>query len=409
MKSVLHYGNGEAIRLELAEGSLVADCAMPRGEPVDAAAATRKALIEPVDFPPLATAIVPGDQVTIALGHGVPQAAHIVQPIVELICEQGVSPQSITILRTAEDARSAGEAPTDRLSPECRSGVRVVVHHPDVRSELSYLANTTEGHPVYLNRALCDADMVLPIGRASWKRAGAGFTAWETLYPTFSDTATQDRFVKLNVSTSNRAARTNARQEVREVDWLLGVLAAVQVVPAGGGGVLQVYVGQPDEVRRLARRHGEQAWNFSVPHRASLVVAAIEGDSSEQTWESVGRALAAASRAVAENGAIAVCTKLEAPPGPGIQHLGEVEDLQRALREIRRSPPADALPATQMAKAMDRARVYLLSGLDDEVVETLGMAPVADADEIPRLAARHESCILLGNAQHAAAIPLDDE
>ncbi len=71
------------------------------------------------------------------------QAAHIVQPIVELICEQGVSPQSITILRTAEDARSACEAPTDRLSPECRSGVRVVVHHPDVRSELSYLANTT--------------------------------------------------------------------------------------------------------------------------------------------------------------------------------------------------------------------------------------------------------------------------
>jgi nickel-dependent lactate racemase len=339
----------------------------------------------------------------------VPQSAEIVRAVVESVCEHGVEPGLITILRTSDDAQAGGEPPDNRLSAAHRSAVSVVVHNPETRSELAYLASTADGQTIYLNRALSDADLVVPIGRASWRRAGDGFATLETLYPTFSDVATQDRFAKLTLSAANRSARADARQEVREVNWLLGVLFAVQVVPAGSGGVLDIIAGQPDAVRRLARERCEQAWNFTVPHRASLVVAAIEGDSSEQTWESVGRALAAASRAVSDNGTIAICTQLDARPGPSIKHLGEAEDLHQAVRQIRKQRAADALPATQLARAMDRARVYLLSGLDDELVEALGMAPVSAADDIPRLAARHASCILLGNAQHAVATPLSDD
>jgi hypothetical protein len=170
-----------------------------------------------------------------------------------------------------------------------------------------------------------------------------------------------------------------------------------------------VIAGRPDSVRKAARDRCDAAWSFTVPRRASLVVAAIEGSAAEQTWESVGRAVAAASRAVADNGAIAICSQLGAQPGPAVRFVGEAEDLHRAMRRIRKDRPTDALPATQLARAMDRARVYLLSELDDDVVEELGMAPVSSADDIPRLAARHDSCILLGNAQHAVAIPLADD
>jgi len=41
-----------------------------------------------------------------------------------------------------------------------------------------------------------------------------------------------------------------------------------------------------------------------------------------------------------------------------------------------------------------------LSRVDANVVETLGIAPVAGVQEIARLAARQSSCILLGNAQN---------
>jgi hypothetical protein len=49
----------------------------------------------------------------------------------------------------------------------------------------------------------------------------------------------------------------------------------------------------------------------------------------------------------------------------------------------------------------------LLSGLDESVVEDLGLGHVAKAEEINRLGRQHDTCILLANAQHACFTPLD--
>ena len=40
-----------------------------------------------------------------------------------------------------------------------------------------------------------------------------------------------------------------------------------------------------------------------------------------------------------------------------------------------------------------------------DLVQQLGMAPVHNSAEVARLATHHESCVLLGNAQHARAMP----
>jgi hypothetical protein len=46
--------------------------------------------------------------------------------------------------------------------------------------------------------------------------------------------------------------------------------------------------------------------------------------------------------------------------------------------------------------------------LDDELVESLGMAPVQSPQEIERLAHRHPSCILLEDAQYAVPTVEDE-
>ena len=78
------------------------------------------------------------------------------------------------------------------------------------------------------------------------------------------------------------------------------------------------------------------------------------------------------------------------------------------MRWIRKERPVDALPATLLACALDRATVYLLSRLDPSLVEDLEIAPIAEPDELVRLAGRHESCILLANAPHAM-VTLDQD
>jgi len=77
-----------------------------------------------------------------------------------------------------------------------------------------------------------------------------------------------------------------------------------------------------------------------------------------------------------------------------------------ALQEIRAQRPIDALPAAQLARALDDATVYLLSGLDPNLVEDLDMVPIEDADQLRRLAGRHPNYSILNNAT-CAIVPVD--
>ena len=63
-----------------------------------------RALAQPLEFPPLAQAAVPGDKVVLALDRGVPQAATIVARTIAALLSAGVTPQSITLVRAVADA-----------------------------------------------------------------------------------------------------------------------------------------------------------------------------------------------------------------------------------------------------------------------------------------------------------------
>jgi hypothetical protein len=104
---------------------------------------------------------------------------------------------------------------------------------------------------------------------------------------------------------------------------------------------------------------------------------------------------------VEDGGSIAVCCDLAAPPGPAMQHLLAADSRRAALRRIGKQRPPDALPAAQLAEALKRGKVYLLSRLDPAVVEELDVIHVGAPEELARLVRRHPSCILLANAPRA--------
>jgi len=145
-----------------------------------------------------------------------------------------------------------------------------------------------------------------------------------------------------------------------------------------------------------------------VPRRANLVVAALAGDVEQQTWDNVGRAVAAAQRVVAENGIIALCTELSDAPGPGIRTAASAQDLMQAQKRLHKQNPIDVAAAYQWARALSRARLYLLSRLDEEQVEDLGAAHIAAAEEVSRLIERSESCVLIEGAQFVAPTVVEE-
>jgi nickel-dependent lactate racemase len=409
VSSIFRYGAGASIRLEFADGALLAECGTPSVVPADdPSKAVAQALDEPIDYPPLTRTATPGDRVVVALDEGLPQASQIVAAVIHALLRAGVDPDGITVLQTAEDSRSCIADPGPGIPADARQRIRLLVHEPSDRGSLAYLAATKNGEPIHLNRALADADVLLPIGCVR-RRGQQGFRGVHSpIFPAYSDQRTQLRFRTVD-ALGSAADRKGLVQEVANVGWLLGVSFTIQVVPGPGARVLHVLAGHVDAVRRRSRELYEAAWRFTAPRRASLVVASIEGGTAQQTWQNVGRALGCAERLVEEGGAIALCCELAGEPGPAVRRLATATSRGEALRHIRHERAADLLPALQLARSVGRCHVYLLSRLDRALLEDLQISPLQDSTELARLARRHATCILLANAPWAVVAVAQNE
>jgi nickel-dependent lactate racemase len=400
--AVLRYGTDSSVCLEFAEGVMPAECGTPRGRPLENPAdAVADALNDPLDYPPLSRSTTPGDRVVLALDRCMPHAAEIAAAVVRSLVEAGVGADGISVLRTRADT-DAGRGDPRRLLPDpVAARIGLPVHDPTDRQELAYLTVNKAGDPILISRALHEADLVLPIGCLQ-REATAGYYGIHTaIFPTFSDQKTTQRFCSPGSLEANGSCKQRLAGEVGEVAWLLGVNFTIQLIPAGGLSVLHVLAGRSESVRRSGGRLYRDAWSWPVQRQAALVVAAVEGDSSRQTWQEFGRALDAAVSLVEDGGSIAVCCELAEAPGAAIQRMVGTRSRKAALRRIRKDRPPDALPAAQLAQALDRGKVYLLSRLDPSLVDALDMICLEAPDELARLARRHQSCILLANAPHA--------
>ena len=168
--------------------------------------------------------------------------------------------------------------------------MRWIVHDPAETAQLAYLAATGDAHPVYLNRLLCDADVVVPISSNRVAGAPGYFGVYGSLYPTFSDVSTIGRFHAPGSAVHVPQYRRRCA-EAKEVAWLLGVQFAVQAIPGPGDSVLGIVAGQADEVAEQSGRMCSEAWAYSVPHPADLVLAMVNGDQEQQNWHAVGHAV----------------------------------------------------------------------------------------------------------------------
>jgi nickel-dependent lactate racemase len=295
-----------------------------------------------------------------------------------------------------------------RLVPaDLRSQVALLTHDPTDRRGLAYLAANESGEAILVSRTLHEADVVLSIGCLRGDGTAGYFGIHNAIYPTFSDAKTLHRFRGLGSLNGHGARKRELVAQADHVGWLLGVNFTIQVVPTAAEEVSHVLAGQTDAVRKRGMELYHAAWDAPVSQRVGLVVAAIEGGPSQQTWENVGRALHVAGRFVDEGGDIAICSELAEEPGPAMQHLTIATSRDTALRHIGHERPIDALPAAQLIHALDRGKVYLLSRLDPPLIEELDMIPMERPEELVRLAARHDSCMVVGNAPYVSATETD--
>jgi nickel-dependent lactate racemase len=362
-------------------------------------------LEDPLNFPSLAKALVPGDRVAIVPDAVLPRERELVAELIRWLTERSVEPEKIALLQTSDEEDAGCFEVFEELPKEIDRAVRRVTHDPQKKESLSILATDDAGLPITMNRSLVEADVVLPIGRFLGRYTNGYYGLNSPLYPRFSDAETIERF--LDGGETLQYLIKNARHRARtveEVARLLGIAFTIQVIPAGHGEIAAIASGEMEAVRVWCNRFHRKHWERKIPHRVSLVVATLEGDQRRQSWAELGRLLSQATAVVEDGGAIVVCSQLETPPGNGVQMLQNVATPGEALGALRMTRPDDAEVAVQLLRATDQAKVYLYSHLDSMVVEDCEMIPLESLREINRLIDLHPSCVLAANAPMAGFV-----
>ncbi len=370
----------------------------------DLAQSIRDQLASPLDFPALSRALMLDDRIVIALDHGTPRAASLIRGCWDVMEACGVKPADVLILRPGARHLDLVADPRSELPADARRQMRLAVHDQSDAKQRAYLATTNSGERVYLARDVVEADFVLSVGAIEYDPV-LGFRGTNSvLYPGLS---TLDAVRKSHGQGHDELGPDdirNLRQTIDEVGWLLGVQYSLQVVPAGRNRVAEVIAGGVEAVFQKGKDTLAHNWQIDLDERPELVIVAVDADADAEVegcgWSSVGAALATARQLVKREGRILLLSDLASGLTPGLEIVRDSRTPRDALKPLRRSAPDDLVVATQVAQAVDRANVYLVSQLDDDLVEDLFMTPIASHSEATRLVEASATCAVLESAQH---------
>ncbi|RMF37632.1 MAG: DUF2088 domain-containing protein [Planctomycetota bacterium] len=371
----------------------------------DLTTAVAQALGHPLDFPPFDQAVVPGDRLVLAVESCLPQIDALVPAIVDWFRQRGTPANNIGVVVAGvgqAHAPAVQERLEKRLQALVGSGVEVEVHDVDNPSRIAYVAANAQAEPIYINRAMIDADVVLPVLCARAELAVDNFGGFG-VYPLVSNRDTRGTFYRWQNASP---ARQNAAmaQRATEAAWWSGMHMAVQVIPAPGGRISQILAGSFTAVTEQAGQQMAAKWTADMPP-ADLTIATLDADQFQQDWMAVARALHAASLATVEGGAIVLCSQAAPLAGPACRILSQGKASSRDVQaQLNRLSSDDALAIELLDRITQSTHLYIASQWPAELVESLGACPLVDARDVEQLCEKASAINVLPSAQNCCVV-----
>ena len=364
-------------------------------EPATTTELCRHALRNSLEFPPLEDCIFPGDRIAVVPDletADLPQLLEAVFEVLNRVPNEGVSP---VIILPADPSGSAWEQ-LRQTWPAAVRQIPVMIHDPLERTQVSYIASTAAGERIYINREVAEADVLITTGQMRYDSVYGIRGGISAIFPGLSDAETAQRtgFAGLELQRFDQCE--SRRQLVEEIGSVLGTHYAVQLIP-GPLAPQQVLAGVPTAVHAAGTKLLQETWTFRPRRQADLAVLSIQA-ALPFAWTALAETLEKTCSWVEDGGRIAVIVELPPPAGPAVEIVRTARDPQDAAEILRRQQIPDAADMLRLLDACSHARIFVLSNLAGELLEELGLFPLADSAEIQRLVDQAPRCLMLPNA-----------
>jgi hypothetical protein len=351
-----------------------------------------EAMENPIDFPSIDRAIVPGDRIAIAVHSSLIQAQAVVVAVIDWLWKQeNLSDIQITVV-LASGSDSLATSIRDWLANEQEQRIsglptqcRVVCHDPDDPQNLEYIAASAQAEAIYLHRDLVEADFVIPIYRWLEPNDPRRNDPYVVL-PAFADRATINRHAKAWLRQAGAPIKSS--KNLPESGWLVGVQFAIGILANQEGHIARLVSGTPEAVDRACR---EGLVSSATPNSGEiekgfeLIVVQLVDESSGSLWSQVASAAHSAQRWLTPTGRIVVVATSLDDVSAGISALASDEPDEELQQILLEGQLEDAFSAAVLRGIQSRRSVYLQSQVDPEILESLGFASIRDPSELERL------------------------
>ncbi|MDA7952047.1 MAG: hypothetical protein MPJ24_11235, partial [Pirellulaceae bacterium] len=333
---------------------------------------------------PLSQALLETDQVAIVLHNDVPRPIQVASGILKAFKNQGFSKENLTFVLSQKNSEVEGF-----LKEE---GVACTVHDPGDENKNAFLGALTEGDGIYLMRALCEADFILPV----LPFAEEGVLSWEyglALLPEFADETFAEHF-----SSKNKKGRSVEiawqREELKNSENLLNVLYALWVMPTDDqSGRIADQEDGPHFVctdrysaQKLAKEiftKRKEVPSGRQPGDLDLIVLSLGEVTHATTWRRVVELLQKYKKWLAHEGTIVLCADLQ----EGVEKLPNKTTWEKYCFSMIQK---------ELHRFVKKNHLYLYAPeLNIDEIEAIGGVAIEDAAGLERLLVAHPNSLLL--------------
>jgi len=369
-------------------------------------------LDDPIDSSPLEEIVNPGETVLLVVPDATRQTAcgQVVNLVVRRLIANGTAPHEISIIFATGIHRAVTDAEKQAiLTPFIAQRIKTLNHGPRDLMQLVRLGETSGGIPVELNRALTEHDHVILIGGVTFHYF-AGFTGGRKLVcPGLAASKTVSATHKLafDCEMKNRRAGVGpglldgntVHEAFIEASAKINPSFAINTIVNDRGDAVDLFCGNWTTSHRAACEKYAADHTINIAEKRDFVIVSCGGYPHDINMIQAHKALDAAARACNDGGTIIFLA--ECPDGLGRADFldwFEAENSAALAERLCENYQVNGQTAWSLLEKAERFDVQIMTGLDDEVTEQLGMKKIDSSDSSLRTLGHKTGYILPAGA-----------
>lgn len=342
----------------------------------------RHALAHPIGTPPLDQIVSRGERVCVTVNDitRLTKSEVFVPIIIEELNRAGIPDKDITILFANGLHKAMTEGEMQRIIGEEIYGRVNIVQHDGVNGDFTLVGTTSRGNKVYINKVVTDADRVILTGGIILHHLAGYGGGRKNIIPGVAHQETI--FFNHRMMVDPRAEAGNIEgnpihEDVMEACGLVEPDFLFNVILDHQGEIAAAVAGHWREAHAAGCAIADELYKVPIGKLADIVIASSGGYPKDIDLRQSKKGYYHAARAVKPGGtiiAVAACEEGISREGdPFAQWLQDYRTLAEVREAMLQEFDIGGLNAYRTREVQDRARLILISELDQKTMADLGV------------------------------------